>query len=143
MGSAMNSHEDYRRTHAIKRGSERGFGLLFSGVFLFIGFSPIFRSQHVRWPSVIVGALFGLVAMFRPRVLAPANQMWFRLSLAMGKIVTPFLLGLFFFLFVTPFGMMARFFRWDPMRRKYNRHASYWILREPPGPPPESIVNQF
>jgi hypothetical protein len=141
--SAMNSHEDYRRAYGVKRGSERGFGLLFAAAFLFIGFSPTFRGQQVRWSPAIVGALFVIVTIIWPRVLAPANQMWFGLSLALGRILTPFLLGLFFFLVVTPFGLIARFFKWDPMRRTYTRDASYWIPRDPPGPPPESIVNQF
>jgi hypothetical protein len=77
------------------------------------------------------------------RILAPANRLWFQLSLALGKVVTPVVFGLFFYLVMTPVGLVARLLKWDPMRRTYTQDESYWIHRKPPGPTPESLIHQF
>jgi len=49
-----------------------------------------------------------------------------------------------FFLAITPFGVVMRLLGKDPLRRRFEPGtASYWIVRTPPGPPPQSMSNQF
>ena len=60
------------------------------------------------------------------------------------KIVSPIVLGLMFYVVLTPIGIAMRLFGRDEMRRRWNRDAkSYWIARDPPGPAPGSLDNQF
>jgi hypothetical protein len=146
MRVAAGVHEDYRRTHEVKPGSNRSFGLLFALVFLILAAYPAWRHglRAVRWWSVAIALLFALAAVVAPGVLAPANRLWFRFALFLGKLTTPVVTGIVFYLVITPCGAVARMFGWDPMRRKYSPDLnSYWIPRDPPGPVPESMANQY
>ena len=52
--------------------------------------------------------------------------------------------GLLFFVTITPIGFVMRLFGKDFLRLRMDRRApSYWIDRQPPGPPPQSMKNQF
>ena len=62
----------------------------------------------------------------------------------MGRLTTPLITGLLFFLGVTPLAWLYRLLGKDPLARRFDRAApSYWIERRPPGPPPESMQRQF
>ena len=77
-------------------------------------------------------------------MLAPFNALWFRFGLLLHRVVSPVILALLFFTTVAPVGLLMRAFGKDPLRLKKDRAAdSYWILREPPGPSPESMKQQF
>ena len=74
----------------------------------------------------------------------PLNRLWFLLGMMLGKIMTPVVMSLLFFVVVTPVGFLMRAFGQDPLRLKRERNAeSYWIKRSPPGPAAESLKNQF
>ena len=136
-------HEDYDR-HDVKGGSDRSFGLVFAVVFLAIGLSPLLAAGGIRiWPLVIA-AVLGVVALAYPRLLRPANALWLKFGLLLSRIVNPIVLGLLFFVVITPAGLIMRLLGKDPLRLRIDRTApSYWIERQPPGPPPESMRNQF
>ena len=95
------------------------------------------------WPLGIgVGLL--LVALARPRVLAPLNRLWFRLGLLLQGLASPVILGLLFFATVTPIGILMRLVGKTPLRLGFDREAtSYWIERQPPGPAPDTMRRQF
>jgi hypothetical protein len=62
----------------------------------------------------------------------------------LGKLTSPIVLGLLFYGFITPLAFAMRLAGKDPLRLKFDRAAdSYWIRRDPPGPEPESMTNQF
>jgi hypothetical protein len=77
-------------------------------------------------------------------VLSPLNRLWLRFGLLLHKIVSPLVLGIMFFLVITPIGLLMRAVGKDLLRLKFDkRSSSYWIERLPPGPPPESLKDQF
>jgi len=60
------------------------------------------------------------------------------------RIASPIALAILFYGVVTPTGLLMRLFGKDPLRLRFDREAkSYWIAREPPGPAPESLKDQF
>ena len=91
----------------------------------------------------IVAALFAVCAMAAPAVLAPLNRLWFRFGMLLGKIVSPVVLGVIFFLILTPVSIATRLFGRDALLMKKRDVESYWIDRTPAGPAPESFKNQF
>lgn len=138
------AHEDLNRVEHIEGSSDRSFGLVFAGVFLVIASWPLFHGGSLRWWSVGVAAGFGLLALVKPVLLAELNRLWLKLGILLGKIVSPIALGILFYVVITPIGVMTRLSGKDSLRLKYDPEAdSYWIPREPPGPPPGSMNQQF
>jgi len=85
-----------------------------------------------------------LVALIKPTLLTGLNKLWIKLGLLLGKVVSPIALGILFYIIITPIGLLIRINGKDPLRLKFDPNAkSYWIPREPPGPPPDSFKNQF
>jgi hypothetical protein len=137
--------EDLSRQHAVEGSSNRSFGIVFAVVFLVIALWPfVFGSGALRWWAAIVAAVFGVLAFVAPAVLAAPNRAWMKLGLLLGRIVSPIVLGLLFYTVFTPMGWALRAMGKDPMRLRRDAAAStYWIERKPPGPPPDSLNNQF
>jgi hypothetical protein len=137
-------HESFDRKDAPAIHSERSFGLVFTVVFLIIALWPLIHWQAPRTWALAIAALFGLAAFMAPRVLRPLNRLWFRFGLVMHRIMSAVILTALFFLTVLPIGLIYRLLGKDPLRLKIDRRqSSYWIAREPPGPPPDSMANQF
>ncbi len=124
--------------------SDRSFGVVFAVVFAAIGAWPLFESAAPHtWP-LIVSTAFLLFAVVRPSTLAPLNRVWTKFGLLLSKFTNPIVLGLVYFLVLTPFAVAIRLFGRDALRLKADAAAStYWIERTPSGPTPQSIKNQF
>jgi hypothetical protein len=138
------AHEDLKREEHVEGSSDRVFGLVFAAFFAIIAGWPLLHGEGVRWWSVVVAALFALAALVRPSLLAGMNRLWMKLGILLGKVVSPVALGILFYAVFTPIGFMLRLAGKDPLRLKFDAGAdSYWIPRDPPGPPPGSMTNQF
>jgi hypothetical protein len=126
------------------RSSNRSFGLVFAFVFGVIAAYPVVFGGNLRREWAAAAALFLLLALLAPAVLAPLNRWWFRLGLAMHKVVNPVVMALIFVIAVIPTGLLMRLFGKDPLRlRREPAAQTYWIPRDPPGPAAESLKNQF
>jgi predicted membrane metal-binding protein len=137
-------HEDLRRDEHIEGSSDRSFGFVFAVVFAIIAVWPLWTGAPLRWWALAVAAGFVVVAAVVPKVLAVPNRLWMKLGLLLGAIVSPIALGILFYLVFMPMGLLMRLFGKDPLRLKRDEAAgTYWIPREPPGPPPTSMTNQF
>jgi hypothetical protein len=91
-----------------------------------------------------VAAAFAILALLWPALLAPLNKLWLKLGLLLFKVVNPIVLGLLFYVIVAPIGLLMRALSKDPLRLRREPEAlSYWIVRSPPGPEPDSMKNQF
>ena len=138
------AHEDLTRVERVEGSSDRSFGLVFAMVFLVIAVWPMLDSRALRWWAVVISATFALLAVLYPSVLTLPNRWWTKFGLLLGKVVSPIALGLLFFGVITPLGAVMRLTGKDPLRLQLDRKTdSYWIPRDPPGPPPESMTNQF
>jgi hypothetical protein len=138
------SHEDFSREHQIEGSSDRSFGVVFACVFVVIGCWPFLYGDSARAWALVVAAVFAAITMWKPALLAGPNRLWLKFGLLLGKIVSPVALGILFYLVIAPVGMLMRLTGKDPLRLKLDRGtASYWIGRQPPGPPPDSMTNQF
>jgi len=137
-------HESFERDEPVRTSSDRSFGIVFAVVFAVIGLAPLVAGHALRIWALVVAALFLTAALLRPALLAPLNRMWTKFGLALHRVTNPILMGAVFFLAVTPTAFMMKLLGKDPLRRRIDRSAkSYWIDREPPGPDPDSMRNQF
>lgn len=142
--SDLGAHETFRDREVVKGSSNRAFGIVFAVVFAIIGAFPLISGTAPRWWALIVGALFLLAGLAFPGILAPLNRLWLRFGLLLHRIVNPLVMGLLFFLVVTPIGLIMRLIGKRPLLLETDPNAeTYWIRRTPPGPSPESMKQQF
>jgi hypothetical protein len=137
-------HEDLSRDEDVVGASDRAFGLTIAGVCGLVGAVRLALGHHLApwWLGAAGIAL--VIAVFRPAALAPLNRVWLRLGLVLYKVVNPVAMGLVFFTTVVPTGLIMRALGKDPLRLKRDPGAaSYWIARDPPGPAPDTMKNQF
>ena len=144
MADSKSLHEDLGRQDAPKAGSERGFGIVFAVVFTVIGLWPLLDGAPVRVWALVAAAGFLAAGLLTPGLLKPLNRAWYLFGLGLHRIVNPLIMGLLFFLTVTPIALIMRAMGKDPLHRAFDPDAaSYWIEREPPDPAPESMRQQF
>lgn len=137
-------HERHERREVIAGSSDRGFGIVFTVVFAVVSVAPaVFGDGGVRLWAATVAAAFLVTALARPALLAPLNRLWLRFGLLLHRIVNPVIMGLIFFVLLTPVAVVMRLAGRDALRLRPHRADSYWILREPPGPEPDGMKNQF
>ncbi len=111
----------------IKISSNRSFGIVFFVVFLLIGLYPLINNEEPRFWSIIVSLFFLFFGLVYSKILTPLNKIWFKFGLFLGKIISPLIMGLIFFLVVTPIGLLMRILRKDLLNLKYNNNKTYWI----------------
>jgi len=140
----VETHEYLGHEEAVRVGSDRSFGFVFTGVFVVIALFPLLGGRPLRLWSLLIAGVFAGVAVLRPRLLGPANRLWLAFGLLLHRVTSPLILGLLFFLVFTPMGLLMRAFGKDPLRlRRDISVPSYWIHRNPPGPEPETMRHQF
>ena len=124
----------------IKISSNRSFGIVFFVVFLLIALYPLIHNEEIRIWSLIISSIFLILGLINSRILNPLNKLWFKFGILLGKIVSPIIMGIIFFLVVTPIGFIMRILGKDLLNLKFNRNKSYWI--EKTGPK-SKMKNQF
>ena len=139
-----NFHEDLRRSEPVRGSSDRNFGLVFAAFLIVYGLLPLRAGAPVRVPALCGAGLLLLASLLRPQLLHPFNSLWTRLGLLLGRIVNPVVTALLFFLVFVPAGLILRLLGKDPLHLKpAPEAATYWIVRDPPGPQPETMAKPF
>ena len=124
--------------------SNKRFGIFFSAIFLAIGLYLFYISNYSY--LIIFGLLFiitSLITLFFPHVLAPFNKLWMKIGYIIGRVVSPIVMGLIYFLCFTPIALIFKLIKRDYLKLKYNSENSYWIIRQKPIIDPNSFKNQF
>ena len=124
----------------IKVGSNRSFGIVFFVVFLLIALYPFTYGGEIRIWSAITSLIFLVLGLLNSKFLTPLNKLWFRLGVFLGKIISPVVMGIIFFLVVTPIGLIMRLLGKDLLNLKYSKNKSYWIEKDGPE---SKMRNQF
>ena len=124
----------------IKIGSNRSLGIVFSIVFLLISIYPLLYGEDLRYWSLIISLIFFILGLLNSRILTPLNKIWFKFGILLGKIISPFVMGIIFFFVVTPIGLLMRIFKKDLLNLKFNSNKSYWIEKTDPK---SKMKNQF
>ena len=114
----------------VKISSNKSFGIVFFVVFLIIAIYPLTNSEDIRLWSVIISVIFLVLALLNSKILTPLNKLWFRFGIFLGKIISPLIMGIIFFLVVTPTGLIMRLLGKDVLNLKYDKKQSYWIEKK-------------
>ena len=64
-------------------------------------------------------------------MLAPLNKLWSKFGIFLGVIVSPIIMGIVYFLVVTPTGIFMRLLGNDLLKMSKEKNTStYWIKRD-------------
>ncbi len=121
----------------------RQFGLLVGSVFAVIGLWPlVFRSESPRLWALILGSLLIVLGAVAPQSLKQVYGGWMKVGHVLGSINTRIILGIIYYLLITPMGLVMRLMGKDPMHRALTKGVdTYRIVRDPR--PRHHMRNQF
>ena len=125
--------------------TNRSFGFLFAFVFAALSaHSSYYGLGSIRSSALLFASItILLIAVFTPPLLSPFNTAWMKFGELMGGVVSPLVLGIVFFLLITPISLITRLFGRDELRIKRHASTSYWISRIPGDHDNTSFKNQF
>ena len=124
----------------IKISSNRSFGIVFFIVFLLIALYPLLKGNDLRIWSLVISFIFLILGLINSKILTPLNRLWFKFGLLLGKFISPIIMGIIFFIVVTPIGIIMRLFKKDLLNLKFNKKETYWIDKKGPK---SKMKNQF
>ena len=116
----------------IKVSSNKSFGIVFSIFFLLISVYPLLNNDPIYYWSLFVSFIFLVLGLMNSKILSPLNLLWFKFGILLGKIVSPFVMGIIFFLVVTPISIILKIFGKDVLNLKFNNNKTYWIVKDGP-----------
>ena len=114
----------------IKVSSNKSFGIVFFIVFLAVSFYPVINNEEFRLWALVTATIFLILGLVNSSILTPLNILWFKFGMLLGRIVSPIVMALVFFVVVTPTGLIMKFFQKDLLKLKRSNKKSYWIERK-------------
>ncbi len=124
----------------IKISSNKSFGIIFSIFFLLISLYPLINNENIRYWSLIISVIFLILGLLNSNLLLPLNKIWFKFGILLGKIISPLIMSIIFFLVVTPIGLIMRMIKKDLLNIKFTNNDTYWIEKTDPK---SKMKNQF
>lgn len=123
--------ENYERENPIQGSSERSFGFVFVAVFIIFAGLKYRANLMDGAPWFIAAFMLLIISLVSPKILKPFNKLWTQFGLVLHRIVNPLVMSLLYYGILTPTGLLARCFKWDPLHLKISRiEKTYWIQRE-------------
>ncbi len=124
----------------IKLPSNKNFGIVFFIVFLIISLWPLLSQNEIRIWSLIVSGIFLILGIFNSKLLLPLNKIWFKFGILLGNFIAPIVMGIVYFMVVTPTGLIMKMLGKDLLNLKKNNKSSYWIEKDNSN---NNLKNQF
>jgi len=122
------------------KSSNKSFGIVFFIFFFIISLYPLLENNEFRYWSLILSFFFLILGLINSKLLSPLNKLWFKFGIFLGKIISPFVMGVIFFVIVTPIGVIMRILKKDLLKLEFNNKNSYWIEKSGPK---SKMKNQF
>jgi len=124
--------------------SNRSFGIVFIVFFLILSLWRFWSGDIFGWLWLAFSFVLLALTSFVENSLTPLNRAWMTFGRLLHRVVNPVVMGFMFFGLITPIAIFLRLTGRDILSRRYEPKASsYWIVREPPGPNPDSLARQY
>ena len=111
----------------VKIGSNKSFGIVFFIVFFLISLYPLTNQENIRVWSLIISLIFLILGLLNSKILNPFNKLWFKFGMILGRIISPIIMSIIFFLVVTPIALIMKLLKKDLLNLKFNKTNTYWI----------------
>ena len=108
--------------------AELEFGVLVGGVLLALRLWWWYRGKFEIAGVVLtfIGSALILFGVIAPRFLVTPRKLWMKLAEGMAYVSSRIILGVVFFLVLTPIGLVKRATGWDPLERRSGSRDSFW-----------------
>ena len=116
-------------SNKIKTSSNKSFGIVFFVFFLIISLFPLLKDNNIRIWAIIPAIIFLILGFLNSPILTPLNKIWFKFGILLGNFISPVVMGIVFFVVVTPTALLMRIFGKNLLGLKRNNKKSYWIER--------------
>ncbi len=113
-----------------KIGTNRSFGIVFFVFFLIISMWPLFKESEIRIWSLIISLIFLILGLINSNLLTPLNKLWFKFGIFLGNIVSPVVMGMIYFLIITPISFILKIINKDILNLKKTTNKSYWKTKD-------------
>tara|TARA_X000000950_G_scaffold247766_1_gene306321 strand:+ start:128 stop:511 length:384 start_codon:yes stop_codon:yes gene_type:complete len=113
----------------VKIGSNKSFGITFSVIFILISLWFYFQKEMIIYSLIILSIIFFSISLIKPAIFGPINVLWFKFGMLLGRIMSPIIFGIIFFLVATPTGLLMKIFKKDLLHTKKNNNKTYWEKR--------------
>ena len=115
------------KNNTFKLPSNRSFGIVFFVVFLVIAVWPLKSNGDIRIIPICISLIFLILGLFNSNFLKPLNFLWMKFGILLGNIISPIVMGIIFFLVITPIAMIMKILGKDLLSLKKNKNNTYWI----------------
>lgn len=125
--------------------SDRSFGVMFGCIFIIVAVLLRIRDKRetLQLCLLLMSCLTFLVSFARPRLLSTPNKLWMKFSLLLARFVSPIILGVLFFVLISPLALTLRMFGRDELRLKTKNVVTNWQSRKISGYSLDSFKNQY
>jgi hypothetical protein len=114
-----------------KISSNRSFGILFFIVFFITSLWPLISRGDIIYWALIASLIFLVLGVLNSKFLTPLNKLWIKFGIFLGAIVSPIVMGIIYFIILTPIGALMRFLGKDLLKiNKSKSLTTYWINRD-------------
>ena len=110
--------------------SNRSFGIVFFIFFIILAFYPLINNGEMRISFLLISIIFLVLGLINSKILSPLNKLWYKFGILLGKIFSPIIMGIIFYLVVTPIGLIMRLIGKDVLNLKYQKKKTYWIEKD-------------
>ena len=117
------------KNNTFKLPSNRSFGIVFFVVFLIIAVWPLKSNGDIRIIPICISLVFLILGLFNSNFLKPLNFLWMKFGILLGNIISPIVMGIIFFLVITPIAMIMKILGKDLLSLKKNKNNTYWIKK--------------
>ena len=109
----------------------RSFGLLFFIVFLAFALWLLIKKGEINLYLISIALIFLILGLLNSKILTPLNKSWIKLGELLGRIIAPIVMGIVYFIILTPISLLVRLFGKDLIGMKFNNNLkTYWIKRK-------------
>tara|TARA_Y100001970_G_C13890612_1_gene678539 strand:+ start:167 stop:565 length:399 start_codon:yes stop_codon:yes gene_type:complete len=108
--------------------SNRKFGVVFSIFFILVAIYFFYKNSLFLTNFFVFSSfVFCILTLFFTSYLSPLNFAWYKFGILLGKIVNPLVMGILFYLMISPVAILSRLFGRDELKIKESKKNSYWI----------------
>ncbi len=95
--------------------------------FFLIALYPTLNNENINFYFFSVSIVFLILGLLNSKLLNPLNKLWFKFGILLGNLISPIIMGLVYFLVITPIAILLRVFNKDVLNLKKNKRKTYWI----------------